>query len=72
VNGRLHDRYDLRVKAQPELCEDPGGDHLDTLLCAIQAAWAWRVGMDGFHAPNRVDPLEGWIADPSPCPKPLA
>ena len=67
VNGRLHNRYGLRVKAQPELCEDPGGDHLDALLCAIQAAWAWQKGMDGFRAPNRVDPLEGWIADPLPC-----
>jgi hypothetical protein len=73
VNGRLHNRYGLRVKAQPELCEDPGGDHLDALLCAIQAAWAWQKGIEGFRALNRVDSLEGWIADPLPpaFPKPL-
>ena len=32
VNGRLHNRYGFGVKAQRELCEDPGGDHLDALL----------------------------------------
>jgi hypothetical protein len=67
VNGRLRNRYGLRVKAQPELCEDPGGDHLDALLCAIQASWAWKKGMHDRRAPNRIDPLEGWIADPLPC-----
>ena len=66
VNGRLHNRYSFGVKAQRELCEDPGGDHLDALLCAIQAAWAWQMGLTGFRAPNRIDPLEGWIADPLP------
>jgi hypothetical protein len=52
-------------KAQPELCEDPGADHLDALLCAIQAARAWQTGLDGFR--NLIDPLEGWIANPSPA-----
>ena len=67
VNGRLRNRYGLRVKALPELCEDPGADHLDALLCAIQAAWAWKKGVHDSRAPNRIDPLEGWIADPLPC-----
>jgi hypothetical protein len=67
VNGRLHKRYGLVVKAQPELCEDPRADHLDALLCAIQAAWAWQKGIHVFSAPNRIDPLEGWIADPLPA-----
>jgi hypothetical protein len=66
VNGRLHNRYGFGVKAQRELCEDPGGDHLDALLCAIQAAWAWQMGLAGFRVPNLIDPLEGWIADPLP------
>jgi hypothetical protein len=46
-------------KAQPELCEDPGADHLDAL------ARAWQTGLDGFR--NLIDPLEGWIANPSPA-----
>jgi hypothetical protein len=65
VNGCLRNRYGLGVKAQFELCEDPSADHLDALLCAIQAAWAWQTGLDGFR--NRIDPLEGWIANPSPA-----
>ena len=67
VNGHMQERYGLVIKAQPELCEDPRADHLDALLCAIQAAWAWQKGIDGFLAANRMDPLEGWIADPLAC-----
>jgi uncharacterized protein DUF429 len=59
VSGRLRNRYGLGVKALPELCEDPGADHLDALLCAIQAAWAWKKGVHDGRAPNRIDPLEG-------------
>ena len=51
ANGRLRNRYGLGIKALPELCEDPGADHLDALLCAIQAAWAWK-GMHDRCAPN--------------------
>jgi len=36
-------------------------------LCAIQAAWAWTKREDGYGEPNPVDPLEGWIADPTIC-----
>jgi len=65
VNGELRDRYGIEIKARQELCEDPGGDHIDALLCAVQAAWAWQNRAHGFGAPNPIDPLEGWIADPS-------
>ena len=44
--------------------DDPSGDHLDSLICAIQAAWAWRNRNDNFGAPSSTDTLEGWIADP--------
>ncbi len=57
--------YGLRVEAPMSLAEDPGADHLDALLCAIQAAWAWRQRHDGYGIPNAVDSLEGWIADPA-------
>jgi hypothetical protein len=56
--------YGLRVSAPATLTRDPGGDHLDTLLCAIQAAWAWTRRNEGFGCPDTCDPLEGWIADP--------
>ena len=32
---------------------------------AIQAAWAWQNRAKGYGAKSPVDPLEGWIADPS-------
>lgn len=57
-------RYGFVVDAPDELCDDPGADHLDALLCAVQAAWAWRQRDNRFGAPERVDRLEGWIADP--------
>lgn len=65
VSGRLRERYGIIVHAEPTLCDDPGADHLDALLCAIQAAWAWRNRDSTFGAPKDLDQLEGWIADPS-------
>lgn len=64
---RVHspDRYGFSIEAPDDLCNDPGADHLDALLCAVQAAWAWTKREEGFGAPASLDPLEGWIADPS-------
>lgn len=43
---------------------EPGADALDSLLCAVQAAWAYsRRGID-YGVPEACDPLEGWILDP--------
>ena len=47
------------------LIEDATGDHLDALLCAIQAAWAWRNGPPNFGLPAPICPTEGCIADPT-------
>lgn len=38
---------------------DASGDLLDAVLCAAQAAWAWR--QPGLGMPADVDALEGWI-----------
>jgi Protein of unknown function (DUF429) len=57
-------RYGFGINAPDSLCDDPGADHLDALLCAVQAAWAWRQRDDRFGAPETADRLEGWIADP--------
>jgi hypothetical protein len=56
--------YGFPVHASVDLVDDPTGDRLDALLCAVQAAWAWLRRNEGYGAPNGVDPLEGWIADP--------
>lgn len=48
------------------IIDDASGDHLDALLCALQAACAAR--QPGFGLPAAIDPLEGWIAAvPSAC-----
>jgi Protein of unknown function (DUF429) len=62
-NGHLPN-YGFSVSADDSLAEDPTGDRLDALLCAIQAAWSWMQRENDFGAPRNVDPLEGWIADP--------
>jgi hypothetical protein len=64
--GDLRASHGLTVDAPSALADDPGGDSLDALLCAVQAAWAWKRRENGFGAPADVDPLEGWIASPLP------
>ena len=47
-----------------EFVRDPAADALDSLLCAVQAAWAYtRVG-ENYGVPPECDPNEGWILDP--------
>lgn len=60
--------YTIRVNVTNEfsarLQADPGGDRLDALLCAVQAAWSWTRRENNYGRPPAADPLEGWIADP--------
>jgi hypothetical protein len=63
IVGGVLKQYGVSVEASMSLANDPGGDHLDALLCGMQAAWAWTQRDDGFGAPDTSDPLEGWIAD---------
>lgn len=63
--GDLKESHHLTVDAPDKLIDDPGADHLDALLCAIQAAWAWNRRAGDYGSPCEVDPLEGWIADPT-------
>ena len=61
-------RFGLSVGAPAWLAEEPGGDPLDALLCAVQAAWIWRI-ME--KEPARLAGLDlscGWIADPDVLP----
>lgn len=51
----------IRVVAPDSIVDDPKGDTLDALLCAVQAAVACR--RDRFGIPSSADPLEGWIVD---------
>ncbi len=65
ISQRIYRLYGINVDAPTSLAEDPAGDHLDALLCAIQAAWAWTHRDEGFGLPQDTDPLEGWISDPT-------
>lgn len=63
--GALTVGYGLTVVAPDWLANESDGDSLDALLCAVQAAWAWRRVLPDIGALAGFDPLEGWIADPS-------
>ena len=41
--------------------EDSGGDTLDAIAAAAQAAWGAQRAGENFGLPDRVDRLEGWI-----------
>ena len=48
-----------------EFVADPSADALDSLLCAVQAAWAYSRRGDAYGVPPECDTDEGWIADPA-------
>lgn len=49
------------------VADDPTGDHLDAVICALQAAWSWLQREQNWGFPMGTDKLEGWIADPTLC-----
>ena len=46
------------------LIQDVMADKLDAVLCAVQAAWAYRQRDHGYGIPAHCDRGEGWIVDP--------
>jgi hypothetical protein len=64
----IKERYGLTVRMSErdmQACSnDHSGDHLDSVLCAIQAAWAHGRRATGYGIPREADALEGWIVDP--------
>ena len=48
-----------------EFARDPSADALDSLLCAVQAAWAYSRRGEDYGIPPECDPDEGWILDPA-------
>ena len=47
-----------------EMIRDPMADALDSVLCAVQAAWAYTKRNEGWSVPEECDRDEGWILDP--------
>lgn len=68
IRGDLADAYGFDMVLSDDVRErsllDPCGDVLDSVLCAIQAAWAWTERDRAWGVPARVD-AEGWIVDPA-------
>lgn len=65
LSGRCADIYGFTLRAPIRYADDPTGDELDAVLCAIQAAWGWCHRDRGYGAPAVYDRLEGWICDPA-------
>ena len=70
----LKETYGLTVAMdgswREELVRDPAADALDSLLCAVQAAWAYTKRGENYGIPPECDPDEGWILDPRLLEKP--
>jgi hypothetical protein len=66
-------RVELPQALRSEAIDDPSGDTLDAIACAVQAAWGALRPDRSYGLPPEVDSLEGWIVgaiDDSPDPVP--
>ena len=55
---------EMDARWREEFASDPSADALDSLLCAVQAAWAHENRDERYGVPPECDPNEGWIVDP--------
>ena len=56
---------EMDARWRDEFVQDPSADALDSLLCAVQAAWAYEKRDEGYGVPTECDLDEGWILDPA-------
>jgi hypothetical protein len=56
---------EMDVRCREEFVSDPSADALDSLLSAVQAAWAFLRRDENYGVPPECDPDEGWILDPA-------
>jgi len=57
--------YGITLTLEEAIADDPSGDTLDALICAVQAAWAWKNLAAIRDLLTQQHRLEGWIADPA-------
>ena len=59
--------FDVRIgrRWEERFIEEPGADALDSLLCAVQAGWAYTKRDEDWGVPSECDRNEGWILDPA-------
>ncbi len=65
-------RLDLGQTLANRLVQEPMGDELDAVLCAIQAAWAYTRREQNYGIPPNCNAIEGWIVDPVMLERSLA
>lgn len=53
---------ELEASLEESFIREPAADGLDSLLCAVQAAWSY--GREDYGVPEDCDVGEGWIPDP--------
>lgn len=53
---------ELEASLEESFIQEPAADGLDSLLCAVQAAWSY--GRKDHGVPKDCDVGEGWIPDP--------
>ncbi len=67
-SNELHTLYGIDLEMSQTLAsrlvQEPMGDELDAVLCAIQAAWAYTQREQHYGIPPNCDAVEGWIVDP--------
>ncbi len=51
----------VKMAMQHQLIDDPSGDSLDAVICAVQAAWGWQRRRRNYGLPARIEACEGWI-----------
>lgn len=51
----------LAKRLETQVLEDGTGDLLDAVICAVQAAWAWRKRRANYGLPADAPAGEGWI-----------
>jgi hypothetical protein len=54
----------MSPELKSDCVNDPSGDYLDSVLCAIQAAWSYYRKDRNYGIPKKASTLEGWICDP--------
>lgn len=70
LDSELTQHYQLQLlltdALRDRMVRDASGDVLDAVLACVQAAWAYgQREKNNYGIPADVDPLEGWIPDPS-------
>jgi hypothetical protein len=58
-------QFQIGTHLSQKLIEDPSGDSIDAVLCAVQAAAAFSRRTQNYGVPLDCDVEEGWIVDPA-------